>query len=169
MKKESFKQFKNRIIESLLSEADAVEQDKTNDSLDSQVDHYLTQYESESKLKQRESAFKASRKFLFEDEEAEEQPAKSIDSINIENFASDVVRLIENCDSLLEFKGTIAKRASNFLKKMYDESVVSEFEVILEQEHGIAPGKSKSQVDNDQFKAPPADRAIFDSGSGGGA
>lgn len=59
------------------------------------------------------------------------------------------------------------KELQTFLKSFYDESTVGEFEAILEQEHGIVPGKSKSQVDNDQFKAPPADRAIFDSGSGG--
>ena len=167
MKKESFKQFKTRIIESLLSEADAMPQDKINDSIDSQVDRYLTQYESDSKIN--ESTSRATRKFLFEDEEQEpaDMPQKTIESINIERFVSDVVRLIENSDSLLELKGTIAKRASNFLKKFYDESTVGEFEAILEQEHGIVPGKSKSQVDNDQFKAPPADRAIFDSGSGG--
>lgn len=117
MKKESFKQFKTRIIESLLSEADAMPQDKINDSIDSQVDRYLTQYESDSKIN--ESTSRATRKFLFEDEEQEpaDMPQKTIESINIERFVSDVVRLIENSDSLLELKGTIAKRASNFLKK----------------------------------------------------
>ena len=152
-------------------------------SLDAQVDRYLTQYETEAKSSQNEAFdFRSmTRRFLIEagedDDKADDKgdddaapaadagaPAKiGLDKINMESFANSVVRLIDNYDSLLEVRSTLVRRAKNFLSKDYSPEVVDAFEKVMREEHGIVPGESQEDVDNEDFAAPPADRA----GSGG--
>jgi hypothetical protein len=151
------------------------------DSLDAQVDRYLSQYEGEAKSVKTEGFdFRAlTRRILSEagededegggDEEAAdaggddvgaEEPTKlTLEDIDMDSFANSVVRLIENYDNLLEVRSTLARRAKNFLAKSYDESVVVEYERTLREDHGIVAGETKMDVDAEQFPAPAADRA----------
>ena len=176
----------------ILTEEDSKPAPKVEkDSLDKQIDDFFIEYESEAKTKKNEGLdFRSmTRNFLtkslqnlFEAEEGEEEkpegPAASpegeakeekkkltAEDIDIESFATDVVRLIDNYDSLLEVRNTIARRAVNFLSKNYEESVANQFKITLEDEHDIAIGKSKEDEDFEKFQAPFADRA---GGSGGG-
>jgi hypothetical protein len=153
-----------------------------NDSLDKQVDDYLSQYQSEATEEAtiQESRTYKSRRHLFEagededemdsdesfEDEEVEKNKESLSKIDVASFASDVARLIENYDSLLEVKSTIARRAANFLSETYDEKVVMEFESVLREEHGISPNKSKWEIDAEDNAAPPAERT---GGSSGGA
>mgnify|MGYP000485152321 CR=1 FL=1 len=164
-------QLKQMIRESLLREvSDDVLED--GDSLDSQVDRYLSQYESESKSSKNEGKdFRAfMRRFLNEaegdedekkdDEPSDEPPAKiGSDKLDIESFASSVMRLIDNYDSLLEFRTTVAKRAINFLSKTYEPDVVESFKSVMRDDYGLVPGESEEDVKDDNFAAPAADRA----------
>jgi hypothetical protein len=100
------------------------------------------------------------------DDEADstgESEKLSSNDIDVGSFANSVVRLIENYDSLLEVRSTLARRAINFIAKSYEPEVVELFKQTLRDDHGLVPGESESDVD-DHFLAPPADRA----GEGGG-
>ena len=75
--------------------------------------------------------------------------------------------MIDNYDSLLEVRNTLARRAMNFLSDNYSPDVVSQFKIVLEDEHDITVGKSKADEEDNEFPAPAAARAR--SGGGGGA
>lgn len=161
------------------------EHEEGDDSLDSQVDKYLGQYEAESKSAKKEGMdFRMmTRRLLGEagDDDAGDDEAKgdadkpagdagattpgkmTMDDINIESFANDIIRLIDNYDSLLEVRSTLARRAINFVAKAYEPEVVEEFKRVLREEHGLVPGESQMDTDAEEFTAPAADRA----GSGG--
>jgi|688.fasta_scaffold226832_2 hypothetical protein len=159
------------------------------DSLDQQVDDFLISYESDAKVKKNEGFdFRSmTRSFLSttsrnlleaEGDEEEEKPADeagdeekpeekkklSAEDIDIEEFASSVVRLIDNYDSLLEVRNTLARRAMNFLSDNYSQDVVTQFKIVLEDEHDITVGKSKAEEEDNEFPTPVAAGA----GSGGG-
>ena len=159
------------------------------DSIDQQVDDFLISYESDAKVKKNEGFdFRSmTRSFLSttsrnlleaEGDEEEEKPADeagdeekpeekkklSAEDIDIEEFASSVVRLIDNYDSLLEVRNTLARRAMNFLSDNYSPDVVSQFKIVLEDEHDITVGKSKADEEDNEFPSPVAAGA----GSGGG-
>jgi hypothetical protein len=148
---------------------------ETDDSLDAQVDRYLAQYEGEAKSSKTEGRdFRMlTRRILSEAEEDEEggdeaePPAKlTLEDIDIESFVNGVVRLIDNYDSLLEVRSTLARRAKNFLGKNYAPDVVEAFEQVLRDDHGIVAGKAEEDVEAEDFPAPGADRA-GEGGAGG--
>ena len=182
----------------ILREAEEVGEEKGEDSLDAQVDKYLSDYEAEAKnLKKEGRDFRSLvRRFLREapedeekedeedeededageesdeegeaeggdeeggEEEEDEEPEKlTLDDVNVESFADSVVRLVENYDSLLEVRNTILRRAVNFLTKTYDIDVVDSFKEVVQERHGIEIGKSKSEMEEDDFQPPAAARA----------
>lgn len=166
----------------LTEEAISLEETELGDSLDSQVDRYLSTYADSSKTT--EESWRANvRKFLSEAEgdeeeeggdEGEEEPAPEaseepqklgLHDINVEVFANDVANLIENYDSLLEVKNTLIRRAKNFLSKTYSDDVVNMFEDAMREQHGMIVGKSKNELEADEFQAPKAGEA----GPSGGA
>jgi len=167
----------------ILFEAEEAElKEPGEDSIDSQIDSYFSDYESEAKNLQREGRDFRSlvRRFLreaAEDEEEskekddeeekedkeddeEKEPEKlTIDDVNVESFASSVVRLIDNYDSLLEIRNTILRRAVNFLSKSYEKDVVDSFKEVVQERHGMEIGKSKSEIEDEDFQPPAAARA----------
>lgn len=161
-------------IRSVLKEQMGMIEKQQDDSLDQQIDDLLVDYESDSKIKKNEGFdFRSmTRRFLTSsarlteaDEEKADKPEEAkqkltLDDIDIEEFAINVVRLIDNYDSLLEVKNTITRRAMNFLLENYDPTVVKQFEIVLEDQHDIVPGKTKSDLE-DEKTSPPA------AGSGG--
>lgn len=181
-------------LKRLISEASDAEEMQPvdgNDSIDSQVDKYLAQYETEAQSSKNEGLDMRwlTKRFLQEagqdgDEEgdapddAAEEPAGppapevpeklGLDKIDVSSFANSVARLISNADSLLEFRNSIARRAINFVAKTYDDQVVGELKDKLQEEHGIVPGKSKMDVNDEDFAAPRADRAGEGFGTAGG-
>jgi hypothetical protein len=162
------------------------EKKELQDSLDQQVDDYLISYESEAKVKKNEGFdfrsmtrnFLSTSSNLLEaegDEEAskeeptdkpEEKKKLTAEDLDIEEFAASVVRLIDNYDSLLEVRNTLARRAINFLSENYSQDVVNQFKIVLEDEHDISIGKSKADEEDSKFPAPAAARA---GGTGGAA
>lgn len=155
----------------VLVEAKEEEEKESEDSLDSQVDSYLASYESEAKNVKKEGRDFRSfvRRFLMEagedeekDEEGDEEkePEKlTADDINIESFSDNVVRLIDNYDSLLEVRNTILRRAVNFLIKSYEKDVADAFREDVAERHGLEIGKSKSELEDEEFLPPPASGA----------
>lgn len=145
----------------------AEKQEDGEDSLDSQVDRYLSDYESESRVSKMEGKdFRMMvRRFLSEaegDEEKkdEKEPEKlKAEDIDVESFLDSVMRLVDNYDALLEVRNTILRRAVNFLVKGYEPAVAEAFKENLLDVYGMELGKSKSEVEDDEFQAPTADRA----------
>jgi flagellar biosynthesis GTPase FlhF len=157
------------------SNEDDVEQ-KGEDSLDSQVDRYFSEYESEAKnVKNEGRDFRMLTRRLLreetEDSDEKEKDEKSdvgkltIDDINIKSFVTDVIRLVDNYDNLLEVKNTILRRAANYLTKNYESDVVSSFKEELLESHGVEIGKTQAE-EEDEFQAP---KAGFAGPMGGGA
>jgi len=68
---------------------------------------------------------------LFEAEEEEED--KPV--FNVETFASEVARLLENPTALLEMEDVICKMAKNYVKNAYDEETSLKLMAILEEEY----------------------------------
>lgn len=152
--------------DSLLSEKES------EDSLDNQVDRYLADYESEAKSSKKESKdWRSTVRRILEADEDENDSKGDVEltqeDIDVSSFTNSVIRLIENYDSLLEVRNTLLRRSINFLEKSYNSEVIDAFKNSLREEHGIEIGKSKSEVEDD-FEAPPADRA-GPIGSAGGA
>ena len=155
-----------------------VPEQATGDSLDAQVDRYFSDYEAASRTAKHEGKDfrRMMRRLLGEAGEDEEpaddggeaetetepapQPTKpSLDSIDIEEFANSVARLIQNYDTLLEVQSTIIRRAKNFVNKNYDQSTVDALEDALRDKHGFVDGETKQEVQDDVFAAPRAANA----------
>lgn len=95
-----------------------------------------------------------------EEPEVPEKPKKlSLDDIDVEMFANDVARLVENYDNLLEVRRTLIKRAVNFISKNYDEQAVKELKYALRDNHGLMGDKSEREHKADSFQAPYAGEA----------
>jgi ribosomal protein L37AE/L43A len=165
---------KKTLPENFLYEAssDDVKQEN-DDSLDSQVDRYLAQYEGDAKpaKNERVDLHWMTREFLSEaaedDADATDPPKKlTIEDIDVDSFANDVVRLVDNYDSLLEIKSTLLRRAINFLSKTYDQDVVNAFTDVMNEEHSMVAGQTERETKLTNFTAPAADRA---NDIGGGA
>lgn len=178
--RESLKHKKN-----VLREISEYEKEK-EDSLDIQVDRFLTQYESEASRSKNEGLdFRSlTRKFLLEaeDDEDEEAPAdkpekespaaieaKKIpaDEIDLDSFTSSVVRLIENYNNLLEIDTTIAKRAKNFLLKNYEVEAARQFEDTLQNTYDMSLGEKSGILAPAQSRAGGSDEAGSSGGGGG--
>lgn len=170
----------------------------SGDSLDAQVDRYLGEFESSSKkvegetkpdVDQMESLdwrdlVKGRLVEAGEGDKDEEDPSDAapgaesmtddepdklgLDSIDVESFANDVARLIQNYDSLLEVRSTLLRRAKKFLEKTYDEEVTHAFLSTMRDDHSLEAGSSPDEISMDRFKAPAADRANGSAAPGGG-
>lgn len=167
--------------------------DESGDSVDSQVDRYFAQYETDAKkadgsdepepgVDQMESiewrdlvrgvileAGESDKDATDDDSETDAPGADELtgndtdklglDKLDVEAFANDVVRLINNYDSLLEVRSTLMRRAKVFLKKSYSDEVVSAFEDSLRDDHGMEAGTDDDTLKAEKFPAPPAARA----------
>lgn len=176
------------IVASLLREANDEEKESGEDSLDAQVDKYLSDYEAEAKKSKNEGLnFRMmTRRFLIEagedegdeksDKEgksADEEAGKELDKltaedIDVRSFASDVMRLVDNYDNLLEVRNTLLRRAVNYLSKGYEKDVADAFKEELMETYGVEIGKSKADIADEEFPAPKAG-AAGPAGGGGGA
>ncbi len=189
-------------ISRLLNEEDSSishESGTSGDSIDSQVDRYLGQYEGDAK-KADEPTIDTMESIDWRDlckgmvlNEAgqgdkdtgddaddaapgadamtgEDDDKLGLESLDVPKFVNDVVRLIENYDSLLEIRSTLLRRATSFLKKTYDDEVIKAFQDVLRDEHGMEAGTDKASLDSERFPAPNADRAngSAEAGMGGG-
>lgn len=187
---------------SLIKEEDdstAHETGASGDSIDSQVDRYLAEYESDSKKvegsspEQMESidwrdlvkgvlineAGQGDKDASDDADDAapgaagltgEDTDKLGLDKLDVEKFANDIVRLVENYDSLLEIRSCLIRRAMHFLQKTYSDEVVKAFEDTLRDDHGMEAGTDRGEINADRFPAPAADRASgsAQAGVGGG-
>lgn len=145
--------------------------------LDAQLDSMLLDFEANS-LK---SAAIADETFSEEEEQAdvmvalewwkrplskmlveqEEEIVVSESTLDIETFANDVFRLIQNYDVLLDIENAIFNKAMSFLQEKYGDEIAASFEEILRVRHGLDFSSQAVEM-VDQIEAPLAQ------GSGGG-
>jgi hypothetical protein len=138
----------------------AVWQELPDASLDSEIDSFLVAAESgDNDLEEA---------FLHEAEPGEDIPAEDIKSapdpiatekddpkIDVTGFAREVAHLVENVDNLIDVKGTILRRALNYVGEKYGKEQTGLVKDILETQYGL-------YYDNDAEEptvAPAADRA----------
>lgn len=159
----------------ILKEADEDLKESGEDSIDDQIDRYFSDYESEAKKSKNEGLdFRMmTRRFLIEADEdkddkktEEETKLLTAEDIDINSFITDVMRLVDNYDSLLEVKNTILRRAVNYLNKSYEQDVSQLFKEQLVDSYGIEIGLSKMDRE-EEFQAPRAGAAGPASGGGG--
>jgi len=84
-------------------------------------------------------------------------------TINVQNFARSMARLISNYETLCDPKSTMINRASAYLRKNYDPNMSKEFMIILETQYDLTP-----RVDGDHEVTPGPPAAGAWPGSGGG-
>ena len=67
---------------------------------------------------------------------------------NVETFASEVARLIENPTALLEMSSVICSMAKNYVKNAYDEETSLKLMSILEEEYNYGDSPEDKQNPN---------------------
>jgi len=157
----------------LLREAEEEpKKEEGEDSVDNQIDKYLSQYESQAKeaSKTKVEAVSYSRmtydwRRLTEaedDEKKDEKPAEpeksKLEDISMGSFVSDVMRLVENYESLLEIKNTVLRRAANYLSQNYEGDALQSFNNELQESYGIEIGQTDSEK-ADEIQPPKAGAA----------
>lgn len=164
----------------LLREAEEEpKKEEGEDSVDSQIDKYLSQYESQAKEDSKAKVEAVSYGRMTYDwcrlteaegdeKKDEEEPEKTkLEDINMGSFVSDVMRLVENYESLLEIKNTVLRRAANYLSSNYEGDALQAFKDELLEAYGVEIGQTESEK-ADEYQAPKAG-AAGPMGGGGGA
>jgi hypothetical protein len=167
-----FKDIVTTLRESHVLLQESSEAKLAEDSLDAQVDKYLISYEADSKIVKKES-YDFRQSMLFEAEEDEEEKSDedkvkklSVEDLDMEAFVNNVMRLVENYDSLLEVRDTILKRALNFISKNYKKDAQDTFESTMLDLYGVEIGSSKQDIGDEYFPAPRAGAAGPSGGAG---
>lgn len=167
------------LIQQLLKEAEDPISDpdlEGDDSVDSQIDRYFADFEGEAQnLKKEGTDFRMfMRRFLAEadeesdddeklddtpedesdeadaaDAETKEAPKLATSEIDMTNFVNDVMRLVDNYDSLLEIRNTVLRRAAKFIKDKYEPDALVLFKQELLETFGEKIGKSDKDMEDD--------------------
>lgn len=159
------------------AEEEQPKKEEGEDSVDAQIDKYLSQYETQAK----EDASAKTESISYdkltrdwkrlveaEDEEKDEEPEKGkLEELDMKSFVSDVMRLVDNAESLLELRNTILRRAANYLSENYEGDALQSFNEELLESHGIEIGQSESEKE-DEYQ-PPKAAAAGPMGGGGTA
>lgn len=143
---------------------------KSEDSVDDQIDSLILLYEKRAireKDDLMESLKGTSLKYLFEQEDAPEEPAEGeeeaaveeepatpsgseemtadaaesekVPDLDVDKFAIKVARLIMNYRQLLDVENAIINRTKNFLDDNYGDAFVVRYLDILDEQFGISP------------------------------
>jgi|LWDU01.1.fsa_nt_gi hypothetical protein len=121
----------------------------------------LTSYEQEEQMKTAGVVAAESRlslsSLLFEAEDEEAIDAEA--AIDIDNFSSNVARLINNYTNLLDMEQLIFSKALDFLTDKYGEEAAKEFEDTLDVRHGIA-FQASQEVEPESYAVGAASSAV---------
>jgi hypothetical protein len=85
-------------------------------------------------------------RILLEQENEEEGPP-----FDVETFASEVARLIQNAEHLLDIKGTILEMAHNYVKNSHGESDADSLTEVLESEYDLSKEAKQDAEANTNF------------------
>lgn len=86
-------------------------------------------------------------------------------TMNIQNFARSIARLVNNYEALCDPKSTMVNRARAYILKNYNPNLAKEFMIILETQYDLTP---RSNADKPATPGPAAVGAWGGGGGGGG-
>lgn len=116
-----------------------------------------------------ESIKRASMAFLFE---AEDEGEKSgLPPIDLGAFATEIMRVVKNYDTLLDIPSVIVNRTEDYLQTKYDEDTAKKFMEILKDEFDYEPaptGGSTTSDDDDSGASNHFAVGAMPGGGGGG-
>lgn len=118
------------------------------ESLDAQVLRFFTKAEKLSigvatarnpldDVSIEESLRSKSMNWLFE-AAPEEDDKPNRPEMNLESFASEVARLIENANVLLDIKGTILEMAHNYVQNAHGDDVAADFLEVMDTQYDVS-------------------------------
>ena len=81
----------------------------------------------------------------------EESLVKDDVGTDVNTFTSEISRLIQHADTLLDIKGTIITMAQNYLTKAYDKNVGDQFVEILERDYNLSKEVVSTDEPNNNF------------------
>lgn len=126
-----------------------------------------------------ESLERASLRFLFEaegDVPSDETPAaeagNGLPPIDIGTFATEIMRVVKNYDTLLDIPSVIVNRSAEYLKTKYDEKTCEAFLEVLRDEFDYEPAPDTGDTTSGEEQGnPPPHFAVgaTASGAAGGA
>lgn len=110
-----------------------------NASLDAQVDKFILDADPSGQGQTQESLVREA------DDEASPpsdpnlgKPPVPTKRLDMMSFATDIARLVEKSENLLDIKGTIVRRALNYVSKNYDPKQAKDVAQILENNFGVS-------------------------------
>lgn len=194
MKKMTSMRLLEQFIANVLNEAEVepfepeTHQELEPSSIDDQIDDKLRSYELEARSAKNESSTRPGAYLREADEPADgegaqpddvgpddddqtaaaQAPQLSIDDIDISEFAGSVGRLIDDFAALIEVEKTIFRRAHNFLLGAYGPDVAEAFSSTMRRTRMLDDDEDREEIEDDDFRSPPAQGAGPDVGSGGG-
>lgn len=136
---------------------------ESTSSIDRQIKKFLSEALREATLSKNEGVDVRSicRRLVEADEDEEDNlndEKKTLDDIDVGSYAEAVSRLVYNFSSLIEVRDTLVEMSKVVLEGEFDESTISAFEEVLEEEYDIEVGESRwdKELEN---QPPPGERA----------
>ena len=147
---------------------DSILQDYEMNALKSAQIHVAAQEEIESEVSASTNEWykRGLGNLLFEQEEVVEEEIVSENQLDIELFSSDVARLIQNYQVLMDMESIIFNKAKEFLILKYGEEVAEAFAEILRLKHDLGFGSEIEELEDIETAAPIAVGASGDGGGG---
>ena len=96
-----------------------------------------------------------------------QKPFVKSPTININTFARNVARLINNFDTLCDPKTTVLLRARAYIEKNYDEKTAKEFMGIMEETYNIYSSDKETEIAEKEFQTGPIAGRASNVGGGG--
>lgn len=121
-----------------------------NDSFDAQVDRIFLQSD---KQKDDENQFESFLREEADDADNTETSTKQIDAVS---FADGIARLAEKFENVIDIKGTIVRRAINYVTKNYDPKQAKTVQQVLAGNFGLEVTDNPSMDDGEGDKTPVA-------------
>lgn len=122
-----------------------------HDSLDTEVDKLLKNYFEECETKHFTEAVHFEKK--------PDGKLKTLEDVNVSDLAGSIARFVQNPDSVLDIKGLIMRRAVNYARQMYDDTVIDALQADLRKSQGIDSEDPNGDEKEFQFKAPRGEYA----------
>jgi len=117
-----------------------------------------------------ESIRRTSLAFLFEAEgETEGEEKTGMPPIDLGIFATEVMRIVKNYDTLLDIPSVIVNRTEDYLQTKYDDDTAQKFMEILKTEFDYEPSPEGGPTTSDDDKSVGRHFAVGAMPGGGGA
>ena len=90
-------------------------------------------------------------------------------AIDMSLFSTDIARLVQNYDSLIDMEALIIAKAEDYILSNYDQETADYFIEIMDQQHDMRAEDSTESTGDNELDPPPAIGSGYASQPGGGA